>query len=61
MDVGCSLPGFGASTMILQHHSGPALHKLLKIHPHLHKHNSVRVHPYAHPFLIKVLKLIVYT
>ena len=70
MDVGCSLRGFGASTMTLQHPSGPALHiNFLKIHPHLHKHNihphlhkrnSVRVDSYAHPQLIKVLKHFVY-
>ena len=27
-----------------------------KIHPHLHRCNSVRVHLYAHPQHIKVLK-----
>ncbi len=31
-----------------------------KIHPHLHRWNSVRVHPYAHPQHIKVLKHFVY-
>ena len=61
MDVGCSLQGFGALTMTLQHCSGPALHiNFLKIHPHLHKRNSVRVDPYAHPQLIKVLKHFAY-
>ncbi len=33
---------------------------LPKIHPHLHRRNSVRVHPYAHPQLIMVLKHCVY-
>ncbi len=28
----------------------------VKIHPHLHRRNSVRVDPYAHPQYIKVLK-----
>ena len=61
MYVGCNLHGFGASTMTLQHRSGPALHiNFLKIHPHLHKRNSVRVDPYAHPQLIKVLKHFAY-
>ncbi len=69
MDVGCNLWGFGASTMTLQHHSGPALQNILKIHPHLHKRNihphlhkgnSVRVDSYPHPQLIKVLKHFVY-
>jgi len=47
--------------MTLQHRSGPALHiNFLKIHPHLHKRNSVRVDPYAHPQLIKVLKHFAY-
>ena len=31
-----------------------------KIHPHLHRRNSVRVHPCAHPQYIKVLKHFVY-
>ncbi len=31
-----------------------------KIHPHLHRHNSVRVHSCAHPHYIKVLKHFVY-
>ena len=70
MDVGCSLQGFGALTMTLQHCSGPALHiNFLKIHPHLHKSNihpplhkrySVRVDSYPHPQRIKVLKHFVY-
>ncbi len=60
MYVGCNLRGFGASTMTLQHCSGLAYINFLKIHPHLHKHNSVRVDPYAHPQLIKVLKHFVY-
>ncbi len=34
---------------------------LPKIHPHLHRCNSVRVHPFAHPRYIKVLKHFVYT
>ncbi len=34
--------------------------KLPKIHPHLHKYNSVRVHPYVHPQHIKVLKHFLY-
>ena len=69
MYVGCSLRRFGASTMTLQHRSGPAyinfpkihphLHKR-NIHPHLHKRNSVRVDSYPHPQLIKVLKHFVY-
>ena len=61
MYVGFNLRGFGASTMTLQHCSGPALHiNFLKIHPDLHKRNSVRVRPYAHPQLITVLKHFVY-
>jgi len=46
--------------MTLQHRSGPAYINFPKIHPHLHKRNSVRVDPYAHPQLIKVLKHFVY-
>ncbi len=61
MYVGCNLCGFGASTMPLQHRLGPALHiNFLKIHPHLHKRNSVRVDPYAHSQLTKVLKHFAY-
>ena len=33
----------------------------LKIHPNLHRCNSVRVDPYAHPQHIKVLKHFLYT
>ncbi len=33
---------------------------LPKIHPHLHRRNSVKVHPCAHPQYIKVLKHFVY-
>jgi hypothetical protein len=34
---------------------------LPKIHPHLHRRNSVRVHPFAHSQYTKVLKHFVYT
>ncbi len=61
MYVGYSQWGFGASTMTLQHRLGPARYiNFLKIHPHLHKRNSVMVDPYAHPQLIKVLKHFAY-
>ena len=60
LDVECNVHGFGALTMTLQiAHAGPYIY-FPKIHPHLHKHNSVRLDPYSHPLQIKVLKSIVY-
>ena len=61
MDVGCSLWGFNASTMTLQHHSDtPTPLNFPKIHTHLQRCISIRVYPHAHPQHIKVLKHCVY-
>jgi len=61
MDVGCSLRGFEASTMTLQHDSHSVIPPISqKILNHLQRHISVRVHPHVHPQHIRVLKHIVY-
>ncbi len=57
---GCSLWGFGASTITPHHHSDLAMPNFPKIHPHQYRRNSVRVHPYAHPQHLKVLKHFLY-
>jgi hypothetical protein len=53
MDVGCSLWGFGTSTMTLQHCLGLAIYEFSKNPPPSAQHNSVRVDPDAHPQHIK--------
>jgi hypothetical protein len=64
IDVGCSLKGSTASTIVYWDHFHTDIildfSKLSQIWGYLCGGNGVSVLPYAHPQLFKVLKLLIY-